>query len=431
MASDGIHRVFLAAPFYGNIDPSCLTGWLHATQRRDYGVVVETHPKQSSALCNNFNSAFCECMNTREQKNWTAMAMIHADIGTQPGWLDIMLEEMEREEAFVCSAVCCIKDARGATTTGVSGPHRQGVRRLTMTEIMKLPETFDLDDVRIFDQEPRWNYLAINTGLWVMRLGEWMEDFPGFCTLDRITRSDDGTYTASVLTEDWNFSAWLAAKKRRVVATRKVKTEHFGSYGYPNDRVWGEWKTDVINMPRQVSVEEEKPRVQVAVRPVLVARSELASEQPLRREHHGDHSRSGTLCRSGVEFRQPVECLGCRNHPGRRRSIRRVDERHHHWWRGQRCEPGKHDDRWPQGRHDNSADPGRFRRHSTDGFLQRHDHLDAAQRTRRQCGQHCNHGHVAHPGNRFDELRCRGVGSLPWPELIRENPFCLSFREPA
>jgi hypothetical protein len=72
----------------------------------------------------------------------------------------------------------------------------------------------------------------------------WVEQFPGFQICDSIVKRPDGAYAANVFSEDWNFSAWCAAKGLKVFATRIIPLSHFGRTFYRNDSAWGEWETD-------------------------------------------------------------------------------------------------------------------------------------------------------------------------------------------
>jgi hypothetical protein len=131
------------------------------------------------------------------------------------------------------------------------------VRRLTLTEVLGLPETFDLTDLHaagIDHREPGRKLLAVNTGLWVCRFDRaWVEPpcFPGFLVVDRLARAEaeDGSvrFQAACLSEDWAFSEWLARKGLKAVATRKVALAHVDDAGteYRNDHAWGEWTTDL------------------------------------------------------------------------------------------------------------------------------------------------------------------------------------------
>ena len=148
------------------------------------------------------------------------------------------------------SAVVPIKDERGLTSTALRNATTGKTRRLTMTEVFALPETFDLADLKAAGlgtgHEPESDLLAINTGLWVCRLdADWVERFPGFAMSDTVRRRADGAWEAAGISEDWQFSEWLWRHDLKAVATRKVPLAHVGlEREYRNDDIWGEWAMD-------------------------------------------------------------------------------------------------------------------------------------------------------------------------------------------
>jgi hypothetical protein len=227
--------VFLAVPSYGPLEPE-------GTPGRDCpcaSAEVVTGYRSSSLLCYGFNELWCAALNGRAEHGYTHFAMNHADVAALPLWCDTLIEEMERVGADVISVVIPIKDDRGETTTGWMDPDSGALYRYTMKEIFDLPETFDAAAAGVPDK-----ILLVNTGLWVCRFTEpWVEEVT-FQIRDKNVRKDNGTFEATVISEDWHFSRWLHEHDKRVFATRKVAVEHFGRKGYRNDRVWGTWTHD-------------------------------------------------------------------------------------------------------------------------------------------------------------------------------------------
>lgn len=227
-------KVWLAIPHVGSISPWVLDAVLEARAASGSGVYVNHFG--FSIATHTFNYLWCEALNHREALGLTHFAMIHADIHPEAGWLDTMIDEMGRTGADVLSAVVAIKDCKGLTSTGLrerEWPHK--TRRLTMKEIMGLPETFEACPGKV---------LGINTGLWVCRLyGDWPAQFPGFRIENRIAW-EDGKLRPYVDSEDWLASDWFDGRGLKVMATRKVKVWHTGLFQYPNDVAWGEWETD-------------------------------------------------------------------------------------------------------------------------------------------------------------------------------------------
>lgn len=230
-------KVFLAVPHYGAIEGEALPD-LIAPSLRIHDVSIRAQP--ASLLGYNFNCLWCTALNGRKTEGYTKFAMHHADIASEIGWLDKLIAEQERVGADVLSTVVAIKDPRGLTTTGIMDAGKPNVRRLTMTEIMKLPVTFSAEDV-----EPgAGKHLAINTGLWVCDFTKpWVEEAV-FTIIDWISKDDAGNFKPNVLSEDWFFSHWCQTHGVKVFATRIVPADHKGHLLYSNRYAWGDLETD-------------------------------------------------------------------------------------------------------------------------------------------------------------------------------------------
>jgi hypothetical protein len=225
----------LGVPCYGPVVPDVLPGLLRPSPRTNVHLTVLS----ASLLANNFNQLWCDALNRRQQLGLTHFAMLHADIAVPTGWLDALVAEQQRVGADLLSAVVPIKSEAGLTSTGLRAPDAAVGRRLTMREVMRLPVTFCAADT---DSPTHW--LLVNSGLWVCDFTRpWVEE-AHFWIGDRIVRDPSGRFRAEVLAEDWNFSDWCARRGLKVFATRVVPVKHFGTFGYPNDRAWGEWETD-------------------------------------------------------------------------------------------------------------------------------------------------------------------------------------------
>jgi hypothetical protein len=232
--------VFLACPRYGDVTWESTAGIMTATQ---YAEVI-AKPNMSSMLTDNFNSLWCEALNLRHTRGLTHFAMIHSDVGPEPGWLDTLLAELMAVKADVLSVVLPLKDDRGLTSTGLIRKGTNHIRRFTLNEIYcDLPETFTTDDVPHDDEE----VLAINTGLWVCDFTHpWVEHI-AFKVWTRIIKDGNGVFHNVCLTEDWDFSFQCAGLGLTVAATRLVKATHYGRTTYSNDRIWGTWCYDEGN----------------------------------------------------------------------------------------------------------------------------------------------------------------------------------------
>ncbi len=232
------YRIVVALPHPGLVHPEPMIAMDRASSRHETVGV----PQQNSILCHNFNILWCDALNARERDGITHFAMIHSDINTEENWLDTLIGELDDYGADVVSAVIPIKSEEGLTSTGIGTFGSKYVRRLTMTEIHKLPETFGVDDTT--KHRDYQKFLAINTGLWVCDLRkDWVDDFPGFKTETGIVRHG-GKCAPWVSSEDWMFSEWLAGNGCKVRATRKVKVSHLGGKAYDNFYPWGTMETD-------------------------------------------------------------------------------------------------------------------------------------------------------------------------------------------
>lgn len=257
------YQIFGMCPNAGGIMPCAHTAIACATRKHTW----HDCPLQFGDIEHNFNMGWCNALNGRKQFGYTHFSMIHSDIGAEEGWLDKLLEEMDRVDADIMTTVIPIKDYRGLTTTGIRYPGVWGTRRFTMREIARLPETFSVADT----DEPE-QILAINTGLWVCRipLGGWCEKFPGFTCKHKLEHIN-GQWTPAFDSEDWLFSDWLASQGLKVYATRKVQAFHRGGNDFPNQGDWGLWESEQARPSRpldhrlakrpspNITVETEKP----------------------------------------------------------------------------------------------------------------------------------------------------------------------------
>ena len=201
-----------------------------------------------SLLAQNFNALLCQALNLKEKLGLTHFVLMHADVCPQDAdWLTRLLAIQEDEGVDVLSCVIPIKDGRGLTSTALdlpnSGPVAYRQRRLTTTEVLSLPATFNAETAarRIEgfpgDVHPT---LLLNTGLMSIRLdAPWL---PGvrFTINDAIQTDSDGMFVPRVEPEDWNFSRQLSKLGVQVAATRELDILHVGHKDYSNRVAWGE-----------------------------------------------------------------------------------------------------------------------------------------------------------------------------------------------
>lgn len=232
-------RVLVGMPGYVTLTGAAAAGLFRCTADPDLAA-VRIH--NSSLLAHGFNLLWVEALNGRKRGEYTHFAMQHSDVEPEAGWLDVLLAELDRTGLDVLGVPVPLKDTRGLTSTAVGradGDPWRPMRRLTLTEVHALPETFTSDDVG--------GPLLLNTGLWVCRLGGWSERV-WFEINDRIAADPDGEFVALVEPEDWNFSRQLHRLGVRVGATRKVRLTHRGPVPFTNARPWGqELDTDCID----------------------------------------------------------------------------------------------------------------------------------------------------------------------------------------
>jgi hypothetical protein len=244
--------VFMAMPHYcGQVHADAAKSfWCEACVDDSIDTLTVDHG--SSLLANCFNSFWALALNWRDERRRpdfanqyagrpiTHFAMLHADIAAAPGWLNTLMAEMEATDADIVSAVVPIKSVDGTTSTAISSddPFRV-TRRLTMHEVMQLPETFDAEACGY----PHRTILA-NTGCWLARFDRTWNEAVHFEIKDKIVLDAAGQYVPKVCPEDWNFSRMVWNLGGKIVATRKVKVRHVGASAFTNDHAWGALEID-------------------------------------------------------------------------------------------------------------------------------------------------------------------------------------------
>jgi predicted O-methyltransferase YrrM len=228
-------RILLAHPSYGAVERESYDSEKLSVPH-DSQIEVHILPPRCSLLAHSFNDAVVAC---NRRGGYDAFALIHADISCQAGWLAKMWQIMQDRELQVLHTVAPIKNSDGLTSTALaySDDPWSLVRRLTMTELHKLPATFDINDIREH-LDPNATALLPNTGCLLVRAGTWLEDFPGFAIMDRIQRNGED-WDSDVVPEDWNFGFWCARTGLSVGGTREVRLSHWGRSGFHNNDIWG------------------------------------------------------------------------------------------------------------------------------------------------------------------------------------------------
>jgi predicted O-methyltransferase YrrM len=220
-------------PGYGDMTAGAASGFYHATAGRlkvggeEYRVALDRVNQSGSLLAHNFNALLCGPVNY--------FAMLHSDVEPEEGWLDKLIEEMEDRDLDMLGAVVPIKDLKGLTSIALQNPSGDAWRplcRLTMKEVMSLPETFTAEDTG-YD-------LLLNTGCWVCRFDSEVAKKVHFTIRDAIHFDEErGIHVAEVEPEDWYFSRRMREQGVRIGATRKVRLTHAGHMRFSNAAEWG------------------------------------------------------------------------------------------------------------------------------------------------------------------------------------------------
>ncbi len=257
-----IGRVFCAQSDYGhghrNSHRMFWAGGLKPGSR----LLGKLYQDQFAMSFSGTNIFFATALNAQQFDEWdvTHLVFIHNDVVPMQGWIDVLMEEMLRTGADMLSAVLPIKDLHGLSSTAIDSLDNpfEVERRLTMTEVFTLPETFSAADCGYPDRA-----LLVNTGCWIMDFTkDWrhLTNEDGTLALnctspDRIGRrkptADEaakghavGRWEAQHSPADWYLSRHLHKVGAKVLCTRKVLAEHMGDMPWANTHPWGDWKTD-------------------------------------------------------------------------------------------------------------------------------------------------------------------------------------------
>lgn len=221
--------VFIGLPHNGSLVPDAIHGLLSPSE----GILFTIQTSGCSLLQYNFNKLLAQARSLKDPKP-THFVLHHADIVCQRGWLNVLMSEMESHQADVISAVSPIKSEEGLTSTGAFSEDMRELKRFTMRDLAKLPETFCA---------PEGRALAVNTALMMVDLRQpWIKDLV-FRFEDAIEENETGL-TVRCRPEDWLVSEFFHRAGARVFATRKVKLAHVGVKAYSNQGDWGTLETD-------------------------------------------------------------------------------------------------------------------------------------------------------------------------------------------
>ena len=221
--------LFFTSPAY-EVNVVNVTSVLYAHVNENRRIIYSS--ESSSALTMNFNKLWCQALNERKGMGVTHFLMLHADVRPlDRDWLDVMFEEMEKNDADVLSSIIPIKNNMGVTSTALD-PKIEGVWsgvRLTQKQVLDpaMPDTWTADN------------LLVNTGLMLVDFRKpWVEKIC-FNVQNRIEKNEAGFYAPIFEPEDWNFSRQCHKLGVKLFVTRKVVVDHYGIHIYRSDEIWG------------------------------------------------------------------------------------------------------------------------------------------------------------------------------------------------
>lgn len=237
---DGRAKVFQCMPTHSGQVEVQATGPFYGSATADKAQVHQS-AVQCSLLPHGFNMMFSHALVSAWNGEVTHFAMQHADIIPEGGWLNKMLDIMDRVGADVLSAVVMIKGEDGTTSTAIDNPRDEwDVPRMHKDYVLSecIPSTFCAADI------PNCTKLLVNTGLMLVDLRKeyWKETFTdeqGYTWLKAHFRfqsgirvlkpgTEDQSLQPCVKPEDWEFSRIVADMGGKVYATREIDLGHMG-----------------------------------------------------------------------------------------------------------------------------------------------------------------------------------------------------------
>lgn len=244
-------RVLVAQPWYQTLPGECLTNTEGIALPPDEAVIL---PHGEAFVDRSFTNCWAKGLSMRRQTGLTHFGMVHVDVEVlKTGWLSLLMDELERQDADLLSVVLPIKSAHGYTSTAVMDEQGRW-RRLTMQEVAAIPfVTFDAAQAGF----PGCRLLT-STGLWVARFTEEWCERCWFETRTRLVKRGPDDFAVEHFPEDWSFALKLHAAGRRVLATTLLDCNHWGMAPYPNYRGWGTEPHDAWSAPCWLHAPQEE-----------------------------------------------------------------------------------------------------------------------------------------------------------------------------
>lgn len=223
-------HVFIGIPAYGGVIGEGVLSSVLQCSDPSKRVMKNIATQGYSILTRNFNSLYCEALNSREN-GVTHFCLHHSDIVPEPLWLDKMLTIMEHAEADILSVVSPIKDHRGLSSCAIDTGDPWVVKRLSLNELH--------DDYPATFTDP---HLLVNTGLMLVNFKNPVTEKLRFEFTDGIKLDKETNKFRPVgMSEDWNFSRRANQLGLKIYSTREVRLLHFGQGKFSNDK-WGTGK---------------------------------------------------------------------------------------------------------------------------------------------------------------------------------------------
>ncbi len=176
----------------------------------------------TSAWGMQLNDGLIDAIKTRKENPELIkyLLILHADVvPVTPGWLDIMVEEAEKFDADILSAVVAIKSNSKETSTAMETGDLHHPRRMSLGEVSRFPPTFTHGD------------LLVNNGCMLINLEKpWVETAQFNITVG----IDEKTRKPYFFSEDWLFSRVARQMGASVWATTLVETQHWGLVSFNN-----------------------------------------------------------------------------------------------------------------------------------------------------------------------------------------------------
>lgn len=226
-------NIMIAAPSYdGRIEVGtsfCIT---RAAIKEEHNCVVNT--SETSSNTGGFNNLWCEALNDRKH-GLTHFAMIHVDVVAEHGWLDKMIELMDKYCADVMSAIIPIKSRAGFVSTAIdqSNGAAMGTKEHYDISALNLHEVHRMADKTFTDEN-----ILINTGLMLVDMRKpWVEKMCFRFENDIIKIGDE--FKPFQVSEDWHFSREAKKLGAKLYATREISVKHMGRAAYVNSQPWG------------------------------------------------------------------------------------------------------------------------------------------------------------------------------------------------